>query len=171
MLWIKLIIKYCVSRWITYILQNDARSIQHQSFFLYSLLRFMVFLSFVLSVITLLIFFLDFFPYFLLFLSFFLDLHYTALVVAEGTKNVQVNLFLTKKERFIFIISLLFRVLALFISSLFSIVSFLCFLLAAFLSLCNFSSYIFSVSLISLWSLSFVLYPFGLDPRFFLVFS
>ena len=30
MLWIKLIIKYCVSCWITYILQNDTRSIQCQ---------------------------------------------------------------------------------------------------------------------------------------------
>ena len=31
MLWIKLIIKYCVSCWITDILQNDTRSIRHQT--------------------------------------------------------------------------------------------------------------------------------------------
>ena len=30
MLWMKLIIKYCVSCWITHILQNDARSVQYQ---------------------------------------------------------------------------------------------------------------------------------------------
>ena len=30
MLWVKLIIKYCVSCWITDILQNDTRSIQYQ---------------------------------------------------------------------------------------------------------------------------------------------
>ena len=30
MLWIKLIIKYCISCWITYILQNDTRSVQYQ---------------------------------------------------------------------------------------------------------------------------------------------
>ena len=30
MLWIKLIIEYCLSCWITYILQNDTQSIQYQ---------------------------------------------------------------------------------------------------------------------------------------------
>ena len=30
MLWIKLIMKYCVSCWITYIMQNDKRSVQYQ---------------------------------------------------------------------------------------------------------------------------------------------
>ena len=34
MLWIKLIIKYCVSFWFTDILQNDTRSIQYQSMYM-----------------------------------------------------------------------------------------------------------------------------------------
>ena len=34
MLWIKLIIKYCVSCWITDILQNDTRSVQYRTYLL-----------------------------------------------------------------------------------------------------------------------------------------
>ena len=93
--------------------------------------------------------------------------------MAEGTKSMQLNLPLTKKDPLFYLLiapsfspSCFF-----FISSLLSIVFFLCFLLAAFLSLCNSFAYIFSISLISLFYLSSVSSPLGLDPRFSLLFS